>query len=92
LSGLNPTIALIVYVSGPGNLNTAVEMAKSIEAEYKIIQRNVQQQSNHALQQVALPARDNMEALTVTIEKLLRQKEEERYLITRPGGSINVRC
>src|SRR6266498_1209965 len=36
LSGLNPTIALIVYASGPKNLNAAVETAKSIEAEYKI--------------------------------------------------------
>jgi len=43
LSGLNPTIALIVYASGPENLNAAVETAKSIEAGYKITQRNVQQ-------------------------------------------------
>ncbi len=50
LSGLNPTIAPIVYVSTPGNLNAAVKAAKSIEAGYKITQRNVQQQSNHALQ------------------------------------------
>src|SRR6266498_4997408 len=33
-----------------------------------------------------------MEVLTATIEKLLRQKEEEKYPITRPRGSINVRC
>src|SRR6266511_4847997 len=33
-----------------------------------------------------------MEVLTTTIEKLLRQKEEEKYPTTRPGGSINVRC
>src|SRR6266540_1601825 len=49
LSGLNPTIALIVYASTPGNLDAMVEAAKSIEAGYKITQRNVQQQSNHAL-------------------------------------------
>jgi len=49
LSGLNSTIVLIVYTSTPGNLNAAVEAAKSIEAGYKITQRNVQQQSNHAL-------------------------------------------
>src|SRR6266542_3574441 len=91
LSGLNPTIALIVYASTPENLNAAVEAAKSIEAGYKITQRNVQQQSSHALQQVA-PQKDSMEVLTATIEKLLRQKEEEKYPITRPGGSINVRC
>ncbi len=41
LSGLNPTIAPIVYASGSGNLAVAVKMAKSIEAGYKIIQRNV---------------------------------------------------
>src|SRR6266540_6673443 len=70
LSGLNPAIAPIVYASTPGNLNAAVETAKSIEAGYKITQRNVQQQSNHALQQVA-PQKDSMEALTATIEKLL---------------------
>src|SRR6266542_1477519 len=38
------------------------------------------------------PARDSMEVLTATIEKLLRQKEEEKYPTTRTGGSINVRC
>jgi len=42
LSGLNLTITPIVYASTPGNLNAAVEAAKSIEAEYKITQRNVQ--------------------------------------------------
>src|SRR6266542_6541358 len=91
LSGLNLTIAPIVYASTPENLNAAVEAAKSIEAGYKIIQRNIQQQSNHALQQVA-SQKDSMEVLTATIEKLLRQKEEEKYPTTRPGGSINVRC
>src|SRR6266542_3769326 len=33
LSGLNPAIAPIVYVSTPGNLNAAVKTVKSIEAE-----------------------------------------------------------
>src|SRR6266498_4098565 len=32
-----------------------------------------------------------MEVLTATIEKLLCQKEEEKYLIIWPEGSINVR-
>src|SRR6266540_1650146 len=91
LSGLNPTIASIVYASTPRDLNAAVDAAKSIEAGYKITQRNVQQQSNYALQQLA-PQKDSMEVLTATIEKLLRQKEEEKYPTTRPGGSINVRC
>jgi len=72
-------------------LNATVEAAKSIEAEYKIIQRNVQQQSNHALQQVA-SQKDSMKMLTAIIEKLLRQKEEEKYPTTWPRGSINVRC
>jgi len=36
LSGLNPTIAPIVYVSRPENLATTVEIAKNIEAVYKI--------------------------------------------------------
>src|SRR6266542_1879085 len=90
LSELNPTIALIVYASGLENLNAAVETAKIIEVGYKIIQRNVQQQSNHALQQVALQ-KDSMEVLTAIIEKLLRQKEKEKYPTIRPGGSINVR-
>ncbi len=69
-----------MYASVPENLNAAVETAKSIEAGYKITQRNVQQQSNHALQQ--LPQKDSMEVLIATIEKLLRQKEEERYPTT----------
>src|SRR6266540_949381 len=71
LSRLNLTIAPIVYASGPENLNAAVEMAKSIEAGYKITQRNVQQQSNHVLQQVAPSTKDSIEVLTMTIEKLL---------------------
>ncbi len=41
LSGLNSTIALMVYTSRPKNLDAAVNTAKSIKAEYKIIQRNV---------------------------------------------------
>jgi len=81
LSGLNPTIALIVYVSRPGNLATAVETAKSIKAGYKITQRNIQQQSNHALQQMA-SQKDSIEVLTAIIEKLLCQKEEKKYLTT----------
>ncbi len=40
LSRLNPTIAPIVYASGPENLAATVETAKSIKAEYKITQRN----------------------------------------------------
>jgi len=88
---LNLTIALIVYASGPENLDAAINTAKSIEAEYKITQRNVQQQSNYVLQQIALQ-KNNMEALTVTLEKLLLKREEERYLMTRPDGTINVRC
>ena len=43
LSELNLTITPIVYVSGPANLIAAVETAKSIEAGYKITQRNIQQ-------------------------------------------------
>ena len=91
LSRLNPTVTPIVYASSSGNLNAAVETAKSIEAGYKITQRNVQQQSNLALQQVA-PQKDSIEVLTATIEKLLQQKKEEKYPTTRPEGSINVRC
>ncbi len=49
LSGLNLTITLIVYASGSENLDVAINTAKSIEAGYKITQRNVQQQSNHVL-------------------------------------------
>ncbi len=37
LSGLNPTIALLVYASGPANLDVTINTTKSIEAEYKII-------------------------------------------------------
>ena len=81
----------IVYASRSANLIIAVETAKSIEAGYKITQKNVQQQSNYALQQAA-SAKDSMEALTATIEKLLRQKEKEKYSTTRLGESINVRC
>jgi len=61
----------MVYASGPENLDAVINTTKSIEAGYKITQRNVQQQSNHALQQVAL-SKDSMEVLTITIEKLLR--------------------
>ena len=91
MSELNPVIASMIYVSGPGNLNATINTAKSIEAEYKITQRNVQQQSNHALQQTAT-SKDSMEVLITTLEKLLLKKEEEKYPTTRSGGSINVRC
>ncbi len=91
LSGLNLTIALIVYASGLGNLDVTVNTVKSIEAGYKITQRNVQQQSNYALQQVA-SSRDSMEVLIAILEKLLCQKEKEKYPIIWPGESINIRC
>src|SRR6266498_3376391 len=81
----------MVYASGSDNLAIAIETAKSIEAGYKITQRNMQQQSNHALQQVA-SQKDSMKVLTAMIEKLLLKKEEEKYLTTRPGESINIRC
>ncbi len=81
----------MVYASGSENLAIAIETAKSIEAGYKITQRNMQQQSNHALQQVA-SQKDSMKVLTAMIEKLLLKKEEEKYLTTRPGESINIRC
>ena len=73
------------------NLDAAVNIAKSIEAGYKITQRNMQQQSNYTLQQAA-PTKDSIEVLMATIEKLLCQKEEEKYSTTWPGESINVRC
>jgi len=41
---------------------------------------------------VASPAKDSIEVLTAIIEKLLRQKEEEKYPTIRLEGSINVRC
>ncbi len=41
LSRLNPMIALMVYASRPENLNVAINTAKSIEAGYKITQKNV---------------------------------------------------
>ncbi len=84
-------IAPMVYASRPGNLDTAINTAKSIKAGYKIIQKNVQQQSNYALQQATTP-KDSIEVLTTTLEKLLLKREEEKYFTTRPGGSINVRC
>ncbi len=70
LSGLNLTIALMVYTSGSINLDAAVNTAKSIEAGYNITQKNIQQQSNHTLQQETL-IKDNMKVLTATLEKLL---------------------
>ncbi len=91
LSGLNPTIVSMVYTNRSENLAAAVETAKSIEAGYKITQRNMQQQSNHTLQQIT-SARDSMEVLTATIEKLLCQREEEKYPTIWPEGSINIRC
>ena len=62
-------------------IDVAINTVKSIEAGYKITQRNVQQQSNHALQQEA-SSRDSMEVLTATLEKLLLKREEEKYPIT----------
>ena len=81
----------MVYASRPENLDVTINIAKSIKTEYKITQRNVQQQSNHALQQEA-SSRDSIEILTATLEKLLLKREKEKYSITQPGGSINIRC
>src|SRR6266542_4879406 len=33
-----------------------------------------------------------MEALTATLKKLLLKREEKKYLITKLGRSINIRC
>ena len=41
LSRLNPIIELIIYASRPENLDAAINTAKSIEAGYKITQRNI---------------------------------------------------
>ena len=68
-----------------------VNITKSIEAEYKITQRNMQQQSNYTFQQVA-SQRDNIEVLAIILEKLLLKRKEEKYPITNPEGSINIRC
>ncbi len=69
----------MIYASRPENLVTAVETAKSIEAGYKITQKNVQQQSNYALQQVA-PSRDDMEVLTVTLKSYYTKERRKSTL------------
>jgi len=81
----------MVYASRSENLNVTINTAKSIKAGYKIIQRNMQQQLNHAIQQAAT-SKDSMKVLTVTLEKLLLKREEEKYPTIRPGESINIRC
>src|SRR6266508_216799 len=79
LSELNPAIALIVYANSFRNLDVTINMAKSIEAGYKIIQRNVQQQSNHALQQLA-PEKDSMKVLTATLKSCYDKRKKKSTL------------
>ena len=69
-------------------LQVAIDAAKSIEAEFRITQRNGAR-FNFAVQQLA---ENGMEVLAITLEKILLKREEERFPRSNPGGSKNFTC
>ena len=64
MAGINPSIVPLVYVRELVILQAAVDAAKSIEAGFRIIQRNGTR-SNFAAQQ---PAENGIEVLVITID------------------------
>jgi len=73
MTGINPTIALLVYVKILETLQAVVDATKNIEVGYRIIQRN-RAKSNFAMQQLI---EGGMEVLATTLEKILLKREKE---------------
>ena len=73
--GINPNIILLVYVRTLAILQNAVDAAKSIEAGYRITQRNGTR-SNFVMQQLT---ESEIEVLAVTLEKIFLKREEKRF-------------
>jgi len=88
MTGINPSIILLVYARGPVTLQAAVDVAKSIEAGFRIIQRNGAR-SNFVIQQLA---ENRIKVLAATLEKILLKKKEEQFPKSNPGGSRNFTC
>src|SRR6266540_172358 len=85
LTGLNPTMAPMVYATAPATLQAAIDTAKRYEAGFKMTQPKT---SNYAETEVT----GQLEVLTATVQQLLRRKEEEAY--PRPSSRNNncFRC
>ncbi len=88
MTEINPSIAPLVYVRELATLQAAVDIAKSIEAGFRITQRNGAR-FNFVMQQLA---ENGMEILAVTLEKILLKREEEQFSRSNPGGSRNFTC
>ena len=74
MAEINLSIAPLVYVRGLVTLQAAVDAAKSIEAGFRIIQRNGIR-FNFTTQQ---PVENGMKVLAVILEKILIKKEENK--------------
>src|SRR6266540_4251621 len=72
LTGLNPTMAPMVYTTAPATLQAAIDTAKQYEAGFMMTQPKT---SNYAKTEVT----GQLEVLTATVQQLLRKKEEKAY-------------
>ncbi len=85
---INPSIAPLVYTRGPVTLQAAVNAAKSIEAGFRITQRNGVR-SNFTIQQ---PVENRMEVLAATLEKILLKREKKQFSRSNLKGSRKFIC
>jgi len=85
LTGLNPTMAPMVYATAPATLQEAVDTAKRYEAGFMMTQSKI---SNYAETEVT----GQLEVLTATVQQLLRKKEEEYSRQNNRGKNNCFRC
>src|SRR6266498_1631932 len=83
LTGLNPTMALMVYATASVTLQVAIDTAKQYEAGFMMTQPKT---SNYAETEVT----GQLEVLIATVQQLLRKKEEEAY--PRQNNRSNNNC
>src|SRR6266498_2156101 len=83
LTGLNPTMAPMVYATALVTLQAAIDTAKQYEAGFMMTQPKT---SNYAETEVT----GQLEVLTATVQQLLRKKEEETY--SRQNNRNNNNC
>src|SRR6266508_735695 len=83
LTGLNPTMAPIVYATASAILQAAIDTAKRYEAGFMMTQPKT---SNYAEIEVT----GQLEVLTATVQQLFREREEEAYL--RSSNNRNNNC
>src|SRR6266542_2460841 len=88
IARINLSIALLVYARGLVTLQAAVDITKSIEAGFKITQKNGAR-FNFISQQ---PAENRMEVMVAMLKKILLKRKKERFSRSNPRGSRNFTC